>query len=650
MTRDQQNHLAEEIERLVRNDQPAFERRVQSWIAGGYSYFAGLSVLCILLILFLILFMMEQGRPRFTAIFFMGLSATLLYVMVRAVLAKPEIQKGIILNQETHPELFNSVRLVSEKVEGPAIHRIVLAPSFNAGTLIYKTNGWFGKIQYDLMIGLPLMMGLTKEDIDVVICHEIVKYSARDGTVFGKLEVSIQNWITALEETMRLSFAGWPAFTFASWYIQRLQTIAGASYPEILRRTLIRTAEVLTNEKVVVSMVRTAVVSSLLAKRFDTTWKPTSRHQIDPPNDIFVRFHQQAQSTFGPKFGGALRRVLNEVPTEYDASPTLSDQLRHLGYRDQEVISLMQGMDQGQQVSAATFYLGRHLEGYSEQLGKKYAENRMNDWNAMVEEFDEASDKLLELEAKMKREPLTAEEVLELAYSYNVSGQKEKALAMVQDCREKNPSDPDAMLALGMLLADDLDEECVALLTASSTYRATTTAALTRLSDYYYEIGNHQLAANALDRLRDFQDELYQFTKTLWNLEPPGDWEPAQFPRYATKLIAETCAKFDAVQSVHCIRRTHKTEEAVELNLVVFIIAPPGLFKLGKDYDGLVNQLREITLPSGFVGLASKTSDPGAMVLMNQADSKIYQKGFVPLDPFGKKPANCDSRDSQSPG
>ncbi|MFJ8477480.1 M48 family metalloprotease [Kitasatospora sp. NPDC094011] len=87
---------------------------------------------------------------------------------------------GVLLTRERQPELWAMVDRISERtgVRGPAEIRLV--PEVNAGVL--EETRLLGLIpgKRHLVIGAPLLLGLTEGELESVLAHEFGHYSNRD--------------------------------------------------------------------------------------------------------------------------------------------------------------------------------------------------------------------------------------------------------------------------------------------------------------------------------------------------------------------------------------------------------------------------------------------------------------------------------------
>jgi hypothetical protein len=83
-----------------------------------------------------------------------------------------EPPKGETVNAGEAPELFAMLRQLQQRLQTPAIHAVLLTTDFNAAVSQVPRLGIFGWHRNYLLLGLPLMKGLTVEQFQADLGHE----------------------------------------------------------------------------------------------------------------------------------------------------------------------------------------------------------------------------------------------------------------------------------------------------------------------------------------------------------------------------------------------------------------------------------------------------------------------------------------------
>ncbi|MFD7640027.1 M48 family metalloprotease [Kitasatospora sp. NPDC059795] len=124
----------------------------------------------------------DHLRPAMIKIWL--LSAAIAYPVLRVVFLtrrrRDDSEEGLPLTREEQPELWARVDRIAEAtgVRGPAEIRLV--PQVNAG--VYEETRLLGLIPgpRHLIIGAPLLIGLTEAELDSVLAHEFGHYANND--------------------------------------------------------------------------------------------------------------------------------------------------------------------------------------------------------------------------------------------------------------------------------------------------------------------------------------------------------------------------------------------------------------------------------------------------------------------------------------
>ncbi|MFI2610254.1 M48 family metalloprotease [Kitasatospora sp. NPDC018619] len=147
-------------------------------------YLLALGIVVGLLVLDIALYRASgELRPGLVKIWF--LTAAVAYPVVRVVFLTRRRKgdgevPGVLLTREQQPALWAVVDRIGERtgVRGPAGMRLV--PEVNAG--VYEETRLLGLLpgERHLVIGAPLLIGLTEGELESVLAHEFGHYSNRD--------------------------------------------------------------------------------------------------------------------------------------------------------------------------------------------------------------------------------------------------------------------------------------------------------------------------------------------------------------------------------------------------------------------------------------------------------------------------------------
>jgi Zn-dependent protease with chaperone function len=217
----------EKLEDEARRRPGVHRARLTGLVVLGYLYplaVLGVSFVGLVGMVALAPLVIENISGTVFVVYLVGLGGSLLlvYVVGKAFLAAlPEVEYQEVKNEEA-PALHAIINDVARETGGVDAHRVYVDMSVNAGVWRRPRWGIFGARNY-LLIGLPLLAGLTVEQLRAVLAHEFAHLRGRH-TSFG-------GWMVRLEKTwqsLRLPISQGSkarqvvAGSFVRWYSRKL--------------------------------------------------------------------------------------------------------------------------------------------------------------------------------------------------------------------------------------------------------------------------------------------------------------------------------------------------------------------------------------------------------------------------------------------
>ncbi|MEZ0068987.1 Zn-dependent protease with chaperone function [Streptacidiphilus sp. MAP12-20] len=129
---------------------------------------------------------------------------------------KDEAPPGISVSEQQQPELWARVRSLAEQVGTRAPAEIRLIPQVNAA--VSENPRLLGLIpgHRRMLIGVPLLIGLTEPQLDAVLAHELGHYSNKDTRLAGITVRGRQSLITVVQHA-RAAGRGVTASVFGAY-------------------------------------------------------------------------------------------------------------------------------------------------------------------------------------------------------------------------------------------------------------------------------------------------------------------------------------------------------------------------------------------------------------------------------------------------
>lgn len=114
------------------------------------------------------------GKLGYVTIAVAGAIVVALWQVIRA---KPELPSGLPVSPQQAPELWSSVNELARELKTRAPDQILLVPDVNAAvTEETKLLGLLGG-RRTMLLGVPLLQGLTVAQLRSVLAHELGHYS-----------------------------------------------------------------------------------------------------------------------------------------------------------------------------------------------------------------------------------------------------------------------------------------------------------------------------------------------------------------------------------------------------------------------------------------------------------------------------------------
>lgn len=546
--------LVARLERRAADRPSAYRTEVGGLAALGYLYVLGMLALLLGLVAGLIVLALQLrsgggavGKLAVPILF-------VIYAIVRALWVRIPPPGGIALTHGAAPKLFDGLNEISDSLDAPRFHDVLLTDDFNASVVQVPRLGIFGWQRNYLIVGLPLMQTLAPDQFRAVLAHEMGHLSGSHSSFRGWIYRVRQTWGTMLARLeAQGSGLGQLLFTrFLRWYAPFFN-----AYSFVLARSNEYeadrcSAEVAGPENAGAALVRLQVTSRFLAESYWPRVYRSVAESAEPPSDVYTSLgvalrDELAARDVGPWVDDALRR-----PTDYaDTHPALSDRLAALGVSQEASRRLASSA--GGDPSAATFYFGSRESGLTRELERAWREAAAPQWKARHHAIHEARGRLSELEVKAQRSALSADEQWErvgLTAEFDYSA----AVPLAEALLDTDAEHPGARLFLGRSLLEQGDERGVRHLEVAM--QATPHAVLPAcdtLFDFYWSLGRRADA----ERFRKVSEEhaaTLEAARVERTTPPkradlrPHDLSPEAIARMRQALAAYPLAEFYVVR------------------------------------------------------------------------------------------------------
>ena len=326
-----------ELERLYRDDPPAYRRRVRRLIWLGYGYIG----VCLLVIVGFIgggvALFASRSLPLGLADEFLQVGIPAVAVaglMVRAVFVRIPPPEGHYLEGELKRRVVEFFDPVRRSVGGGEIEAVVIVDDLNAAVQQRPKWGLLGPGSNYLIVGAPMFHVMSPEELSAVIAHEFGHLShehGRMGATVYRLDHTLRQAAHAIREKAKPGLAEW-SFRFFNWFYPRFDTVTfamrrGQEYEADRAAARATSAEAISS-----SLCRLHAVGGAWGRYWDGVWSGTRAHarneDVHPYRELAAgleRFVDRAEAQ------GAIEAALERDTDFADTHPSLRDRLAALG-------------------------------------------------------------------------------------------------------------------------------------------------------------------------------------------------------------------------------------------------------------------------------------------------------------------------------
>ena len=119
--------------------------------------------------------------------------AIMAWVLFKALWVRFERPQGLVVTAQQAPALFEVIDDISRTLDLPDIHEVLLTEDFDAAVVQSPRLGVLGWQRNSLLLGLPLLLAMSPEEMRAVMAHEA-------GHLFGNHN-KFNGWIYRVRST-----------------------------------------------------------------------------------------------------------------------------------------------------------------------------------------------------------------------------------------------------------------------------------------------------------------------------------------------------------------------------------------------------------------------------------------------------------------
>ena len=429
----------------------AYQARVAALAALGFGY-----IILVLLALIAAVAALAYILATMRAVILLKLAVPLLALIaatIRAFWVRIEPPRSHPISRGEGPELWRMVNDIRRPLAAPRVHEIQIDGAFNAGVTQVPRLGILGWQRNYLTFGLPLLQGLTLDQVRAVVGHELGHLSANHSRFAGWVYRLRQTWnrLLAALEGQHAPLGNALFVRFFHWYAPYFN-----AYSFVLARAdeyeADRCSALIAGQPAACSaLTRIATASRFLDERH---WPQVTRRIAelpDPPADAVIEIGASLQAPLPEADRSAFLHAALAAPTDYyDTHPSLADRLAGLGWSGPPEPEWAAAP--AARADAAFLLLGEtRTAELARRLSEEWETLNRETWQREHRELLELKQEIRTLEEAAAREPLHPEPAWRLITLINRL-EPDRAFELARDFAEAHPDHAIARFAVGRAL------------------------------------------------------------------------------------------------------------------------------------------------------------------------------------------------------
>lgn len=533
------------LEAAFTRDPVAYGRKVFAVALLGYVYLLGILLLCVGLVVgsILLVFVARGAAMLVGKLVFAALA--LGYVLIRSVWIRLPAPEGIVLTADTAPHFMAHLDALRRRVRGPEIDVVMITGDHNAAVVEIPLLGFAGPSRRYLILGLPLALSLTPEELDSVLTHEMGHLAGSHGRLGGWLYRVRLTWARVGAHLEGVSsFGGFLLAPFARVYLPWFNAWSFCLARQQEYEADARSREAVGARAAAEALQRCDIMGRWLQEGF---WDPLLRRsssEADLPRPFttlaaFFTAHPVPEA----RAEGWRVEALRAQTDLHDTHPCLRERLEALGIAPGPLPPLT--------VNAADVLLTPPVVAeLGAELDRRWQEAVKEPWAARHQEAIEERKRLDALEARAP-DTLSPEETVEWARLHEALSGPEAALERWEVAALRAPTSTAALANLGIgLLERDVDRAAGLLDRAMALEPELRPLLGLRLAARLRAVGREEEARTRLAAAEAAAEEEERRQRESWRVDPSMQLDPHPSPDTVAQALQAVAEAHPALKIV----------------------------------------------------------------------------------------------------
>jgi Zn-dependent protease with chaperone function len=482
--------------------------KMELLIFTGRFYFAFILSFVIAALAIIVTLMIKESRISSGTIkiaIFLGLAALgILRGFVKALFLKLPKPEGILASREDYEQFYRIIEEIRTKTDSPKIDFIMFTADFNAAIVERPSFGIFGLYKRYLVIGVPLILSLSEEELKAVIAHECGHLSKAHGKWGVRLYRATQLWESIAREFEKEKSRG--SF-LVNWFITRYLPALNSMYYSMSKNHEYEadriSLKVVDKQTFANALAKTSLYGYFMDSMF---WPQIGKLNISedkPIDDVYFRMENEAQKGLPHE----LTKLIFEKMLSHRSLPCST----HPSYIERiEAINAERPNVQNSEESALRTIFKDKSDKMLDDMSQYWCSSVNEGWCNFYSETRELKNKLAELN---RSKQLTAEEAEERSNIIERLEGSEKALEAFKQAKDNYKGQLSFEYNIGRLLSYEGNKEGVEMLEHVMEEDPQ------MIPDCCYHIVNYYCSKSDKPKAAEYYDYAVEFMKTHEDVE-----------------------------------------------------------------------------------------------------------------------------------
>ena len=378
----------------------------------------------------------------------------LVLMILRALIVSLPPPDGMYLDRRKFPKLYDTLDEIKKILKGPKIHEVLLDNQFNASIIQVPRLGIFGWYKNYLTIGLPILFGLNKDQIKIILSHEYGHISGSHGK-FGSWIYRIrETWDNLLHGLERQAHWGAIFFKkFLAWYAPFFNAYSFVSARSHEFEADRIAANIADTQTVGDTLCTTAILGRYLNEDIWPHIYKQAEYEYSPISAFKVVEEMLRDSIPSELLNNKLEMELDVNTDIEDTHPCLRERLQALKAKPRVKIDNNQ--------NAASWYLENKYNKFLAKINSQWQGEVKSYWNEQHNFLNEARKRLEVLEDKLGKEELELDDLWQYSQLVEQFHGIGTAIPHYQNFVKRFPDQAGAQLIVGSYLLENKEKKGV---------------------------------------------------------------------------------------------------------------------------------------------------------------------------------------------